>query len=460
MCIYFSQTSHVLIIHSEIEECSEFALYVFNSDQTTVHNSNVFRSGSTGIVVEDSTNISLKQVQASFNNKNGVMIKNCSYVSIEALFAEYNDYNGLHVTASGSIFVNSVTALHNNHGISFGSCCNVTARDIHSSLNAWSGIYIYSEEGGYMPISLFSLSNVSSTKNKMGINLNNAHTTALYQLQIKHNKMGIQVSNCTNCEFRDVYVDQNENGIFLIHIYSSNLYNVVVEQSEKFGIMCKKSGHVLWSNVSAIKNGGSGFLVSSATYMNLSGIKLKENAQGIDLTIIDLYSIQNRAVYGVTLFGCAILTFKGLTLSLNSLYVHSGHDLHFHYVSFKSTDLYSGISFHGTHVFIAHSAFSGIISSPTAASSKHSIINLESSTLSIRDCNFTGNAVSSVAATESSLLIEDRVIFENITSECGAAFILSKSSSVVLHENSHMLFPIEPLSMGQCSTYTLKKWLN
>ena len=201
----------------------------------------------------------------------------------------------------------------------------MTARDIHSSLNAWSGIYIYSEEGGYMPISLFSLSNVSSTKNKMGINLNNAHTTALYQLQIKHNKMGIQVSNCTNCEFRDVYVDQNENGIFLIHIYSSNLYNVVVEQSEKFGIMCKKSGHVLWSNVSAIKNGGSGFLGSSATYMNLSGIKLKENAQGIDLMYCRYITIIRYRTEQCMVLHCLVAQFSlsraSLSLSIHYMFI-------------------------------------------------------------------------------------------------------------------------------------------
>ena len=88
---------------------------------------------------------------------------------------------------------------------------------------------------------------------------------------------------------------------------------------------------------------------------------------------------------------------------------------------------------------ISHSLTPGS-SSGTDPSSLTAVIKLYNSFLTIKNCNFTRNSVSSVLAVNSTIRVIGKVIFSDNIALSGTAFIFERKSKLIITEDSYMIF--------------------
>ena len=159
-------------------------------------------------------------------------------------------------------------------------------------------------------------------------------------------------------------------------------------------------------------------------------------------TVVKLFDIsaENNTLYGLQLFGCTDIEAIGLNISLNGILVLECSNTSLSNVNVGLIDQRILLFMHCPNVTLANNTFSKVDFITQEDFHIPAIVSVHNTSLILRDCRFIGNQVSSIDASDAIISIEGNILFENISSEKGGAFIFSGSSELIVSEDSHAVF--------------------
>ena len=264
----------------------------------------------------------------------GVILQQCSHLHIQSI---------------------SIQERNNNNNGFVSNECGIVAYDSSAIASNFStGVWLYKSRNT-------SMTNVSAAHNgNDGIRLDDSTDTSMMNVSAAHNRYdGIDLNDSTDTQMIDVSAAHNgDDGIDLDNSTDTSMTNVSAAHNGDDGIELDNSTDTSMTNVSSAHNGDSGIELDYSTDTSMTNVSTANN-QHSDVTMI------NTANTYMTYTACLITAYKT------------------------------------TNIVLTDTSFSNLYAPSTASSiseptSLPAVITLYSSTLIIRDCNFTRNNISSI----------------------------------------------------------------
>ena len=264
--------------------------------------------------------------------------------------------------------------------------------------NWYNGIYLYLSTDTTM-------TNVFVADNGyIGIHMWNSTDTSMTNVSAAHNWMdGIGLDYSTNTNVTNVSAAHNgDDGIDLHRSSNISMMNVSAIHNWDIGIHLYYCTDTIMLNVSAVHNGDIGIYLYQSTDTNMINVSAEHNHHN------DIAMINTANTY--------IVNTKSLITAYNT-----------------------------TNVVLNDTSFSNMFCSSIASSiseptSLPAVITLYSSTLIIRDCNFTRNNISSIKTIGPTVTMSGKVLFHNNTAYSGTVLISAKRSLLIVPKNSKIHF--------------------
>ena len=246
------------------------------------------------------------------------------------------------------------------------------------------------------------------------------------EIRLSLHEKGIYFENCHKVVIVNMNIENtsHEDVLFMVLCFEIQMVNIKVEMG-KYGIFTYLSGNIVMNNISLynISFRGLHFSVCNNVYLN-------------HVSIIG-YTVQGIHNYEVYILNAI--------LGQNTVSVTNTSDMLLFNISIVSIDKNALTLINSHNVSIEASSFSGIdalvsqLSEPIAADNC-AIIYSYNSVLTVMNCTFSSNEVSSITASNSTVKLEGYIVFQNISTETGAALTLSGKSVVIVSENCNVLF--------------------
>ena len=407
-----------------------------------------------GILTIGSRNIEMGSLKAS-NFANGVIIYNSSNTKITNLSAANNRFNGIDLIYCIATSMTDVYAVHNKHdGIYSYYCTNTSMTNVSAAYNEFNGIY-------FNHSTITSMMKLSAVNNvNFGILFTHSNDTSMTTISTLHNKEdGIVFQPSTNTRMTNVYTVYNGfisrgNGIFLASSSDTRMMNISALQNAGNGILVMKSSGTNMINVSTIRNQCSGIFIwesEKTSMMNVSAVKNRK--KGIIITSSYNTNINHTYTYHYGMIACTKIVYQ----TTGNIYVYNSRDTHIlnsvvcimeirNAKNINITNASSPITAYSTiNIFMSDSIFHNMdvqstVSSTSEPTSLPAVITVYESTLTITNCTFTGNRISSIKAFSSNLTLSGKVLFHNNIALSGTALIFAKNSLLIITDSSNIHF--------------------
>ena len=238
--------------------------------------------------------------------------------------------------------------------------------------------------------------NVTASHNQhVGMYTFNSSNIHLYSSSFTNNTLscGIRMSDGHNIVFNNTTSVCNSRGIYFDHINTAQIVNTIVSSNILNGILLLDSININISNITLSHNDIGGFMPFSTSI-------IQKWTYTTIFTTIHRYAISNYT------------EFKFIAI-VDSQY----------------------ISIYDTIITVNMSAVSSgeLIYQPA-------VITLQNSILNLSRCTFTGNRITGIKASASSITLSGNLTFSNNSAYTGSAFILIDNSILILTENCRVHF--------------------
>ena len=361
-----------------------------------------------GIFLNYSTNTSMMNVSAANNEQNGIDLLYSTYTSMMNVSAANNKYGGIFLNYSTYTSMMNVSAANNEqNGIDLLYC-------------------IYT-----------SMMNVSGANNKYGgILLQNSNDTIMMNVSAAHNE---------------------QSGILSHNSNDTSLMNVFAENNEQLGIYIYNSTNTSMMNVSAAQNKYEGIHLYYSTYTSMMNVHVS-TVHNDNTSLYHTYTYHNNKV-GLYIIGCTTTRIVYHNIG-NKIYLRNNTDTHILHsvlsehgdiemINTGNTYITNTTSFitayNTTNIVLSETVFTNMDVPSTAGrtsepTSLPAVITLYGSTLTITDCTFTRNDISSIKAIGSNVTMSGQVLFHNNTASSGSGLIFAKGSLLIITEYSNIHF--------------------
>ena len=216
--------------------------------------------------------------------------------------------------------------------------------------------------------------------------------------------------------------------------------NISALQNEHNGIFVIKS---FGTNISTIRNRYNGIFVwfsEKTSMMNVSAVKNRKG--GVDISTSTNTSINHTYTYRYGTIACT--TIRTVYHTTGNIFVYKSRDTHIlnsvvcgiemtNAANIYITNTSSFLSAYNTKNIIVNDTIFNNMDAPSTVSntseptSLPAVITLYGSTLTITDCTFTGNKMSSIKAFNSNLTLSGKVLFHNNIALSGTALLFAKN---------------------------------
>ena len=393
-----------------------------------------------GIHMADSTNTTLMNVLAGHNENDGIGFSTSIDTSIMNVSAASNKRYGIHLLNTINTSMMDISAAHNENGIDMNYCTNTSIINVLAAYNENSGIFS-------CIITNTSMTNVSAAYNKRhGITLQKCTNTRLSVMNVfgTHSKFsGINFYACTNTSMMNVSATNNTGGVVLSKSNNTRVMNVSAAHNENDGISVYSSTNTTIMNVSTALNKHDGISLhysTNTTIMNVSTALNKHDG-------ISLYYSTDTSMTHVSV---AFNDYDGIhshhstdTYILKLVLNEYGH------IITRNTYIANTASlitvYDSTNIVLNGTLFTNmnvpsLASTTSVPTSLPAVITLYGSTLTITDCRFTRNKISSIKAISSNVTMSGKVLFHNNTASLGTALISAKNSLLIITDYSNIQF--------------------
>ena len=409
-------------VNSTVSNGNDNGFYLHRAIYTNICNSSVANNKRAGIRLYVSDFIAINNMYTTDNLENGISLKHCADVIIETTYAKHNQKNGIIFESCSNTAMMEISTTHNqNDGLQMFDSTNTSMVNILAAHNQVSGLQLTELHSTNMTnISLqnqsygmqlkyliyTNMTNVSATHSQFnGIFLLGCTNTNIMKLSAAHNKAnGVYFNTCSITSMLHIHVFYNHyRGIDFFNCKNTNAINVSSTWNRDNGLYFRKCTHTFLFSLSSTHNKEHGILLFSS----------------VDTYIIDAIIMNNKKV-GINLIG-ARNTYIESTTSCISAYTSKN--------SFLVDSEFSNV----TSVSLTTSSAADPTSLPA-------LIVLYSSALTIHNCTFVGNNISSIKAFSSNVVLSGQVIFSNNRAFAGTAFIFARNSTLIITNNSQVSF--------------------
>ena len=413
--IYCEQTTEFSLKNSKISLCHEYGAHMYYGKSALIANSTF-----TG------------------NMRGAIDIYSYSNFMIHSVISSQSEI-GLRVSLSFFTQVKNVSFYHMYAAISIQQCDNTTLMAITAASNM---VNIYARDSHSFAISNFVSVNTNglSFKNIKELSIegfyaeNNIHmglfdNTKYFEIRLSLHEKGMYFDNCRKVKIVNMKIKNtsHEDVIFIFFCFEIQMMNVTVKMG-KYGIFTLLSGNIIMNNISlySISFRGLHFTMCTNVYLN-------------HVSIIG-YSVQ-----GIQIIDCYEVYILNAILGQNSISVTNTSDMFLFNISIVSIDKHALALTNSHNISIEASSFSDIdalvsqLSEPFVVDNR-AIIYSYNSILTVINCTFSNNEVSSITASNSTVKLEGYIVFQNISTETGAALTLSGKSVIIVSKHCHALF--------------------
>ena len=427
--IYLLYSTDTSMMNVSAANNGEFGIYLLYSTDTSMMNVSAANNKYSGIGLYYSTDTSMMNVSAAHNEQIGIYLNYSTDTSMMNVSAANNKYSGIGLDYSTDTSMMNVSAAHNEYsGILLWYSNDTSMMNVSAANNGEFGIYLlYSTDTSMM--------NVSAANNgEFGIYLLYSTDTSMMNVSAANNKYsGIGLYYSTDTSMMNVSAAHNEQiGIYLLYSTDTSMMNVSAANNKYYGIYLHYSTDTSMMNVSAAHNGNTSLYHTYAYNNMFAGLYII----GCTATHIVYHNTGNR-IY---------LRNSTDTHVLHSvLSEHSGIEM-INTINTCITNTTSFITaYNTTNIVLSETVFPNMDVPSTASSTSEptnlpAVITLYGSTLTITNCTFTRNNISSIKAIGSNVTISGQVLFHDNTASSGTGLIFAKGSLLITTEYSNIHF--------------------
>ena len=405
---------NVSAAHNEID-----GIYLYHSTNISMMNVSAAHNKYNGMDLYDSTETSMMTVSAALNEKNGILLRYSSNTRMMNVSAAHNKYGGMYLYHSTGTRMTNVSAVHNKvNGILLDYSTDTSIMSVSAAHNEY-GIFLDYSTGT-------SMTSVSAAHNEIeGISLHYSTDTSMMNVSAVHNgHNGIYLNHSTDTSMTSVSAAHNKiDGIFLHHTTDTSMMNVSAAYNEIDGILLHYSTETSMMNVSAAYNEIDGIILHYSVDTSMTNVSAVYNEN----SGISLYRSTNTHILKSVLseYGRIEMIDTTNTYIINTTSLITAYDT--------------------TNIALNDTLFTNMEAPSTASSTSEptslpAVITLYGSTLTITNCIFMRNDLSSIKTISSNVTMSGKVLFHNNTASSGTGLIFAKNSLLITTEYSNIQF--------------------
>ena len=464
-----------------------YGVVLGHCSNTTMINITSAHNQSRGVYLDYCNNTTMSNITSAQNQWDGVDLLNCSSTTMINITSAHNQRYGVVLGHCSNTTMINITSAHNQrYGIVLGHCSNTTMINITSALNQWRGVYldycnnttmsnITSAHNQGNGVFLFGCSNttminITSAHNQhYGTNLGKCSNTTMINITSVHNQWdGVNFGSCSNTTMINITSAQNQwDGVDLLNCSSTTMINITSAHNQWDGVVLVGCSNTMMINITSAHNQHYGTHLGECSNTTMINITSHHNqwhgitvVNGNDTKMMNVTAKNNqndgitvRDAYNTSIDCTSVFHNKGQGMILISSNVtritkYSSISSRKQELSVSGSDTQVGaIELFDAHsTYITNTVFSNIhVPLSTSSSTEDpttlpAVISLFDSNLTISNSSFTGNTISCIKAVGSTITIVNKVTFSNNSAYSGTGFILAKSSTLVVREDSNVIF--------------------
>jgi parallel beta-helix repeat protein len=298
------------IDESKVTLCKKWGVWLEDSKNNLITNSNFHNNVWSGMFIEESTNCTIEN--SNFYN---------------------NNYDGFTSDYSKEIFLRKCTANDNSlTGLHFYKCNSITISDCRTQRNRQSGMILGSSNN-------CQASNVIIDNNKdVGFNIHYSQEIDITNSTVGNNKAGIHLINSSKVDLESVGItNNNNNGVELEESSNNILKNCNIQYNGNIGIFSSEGGFLKSGSKNnkyincQVNNNTNGIYLLNSPKALLDELDIYNNSNGLILFKASNTTIRNSEVFtnlnGLRLWRTADCTITGCEVKNNNIGIFLGTDL-------------------------------------------------------------------------------------------------------------------------------------
>ena len=370
---------------------------------------------SDGVVLHNTCNTNITETTVVNNSRSGAVFQSTSNTIVTKSHVLHNAEDGIALFQTRYTYITSISSINNGRsGFSLEECSNITMINITSAHNQLYGVFVD------FCINTTMIDITSAHNQGGGVYLAYCSNTTMIDITSAHNQGdGVYLAYCSNTTMINITPPHNQvDGVALFHCSNTTMINITSHHNQWHGIIVVNGNDTKMMNVTAKNNQNNGITVRDAHN-----------------TSIDCTSVFHNKGQGMILISSNVTHITSISSREQQLSV-SGSD-----TQVGAIELFDALS-----TYITNAVFSNIhVPLSTSSSTEDpttlpAVITLFDSNLTISNSSFTENTISSIKAVGSTITILDEVTFSNNSAYSGTGFILAKSSTLVVREDSNVIF--------------------
>ena len=358
-----------------------YGILLQNTNHTTIIGSVIKNNQNSGLLMFKSQVTNLTNTTLSDNMLCGMECLSCTNTNMMNVSIINNKGPGIVLDSSNNTNMTEISVMKNEVGLLLSECVNNNMVNILSAFNVGIGLYLERCDNIIMR-------NIISSSNDFD---------------------GVDLENCRNVFMEMISVRKNMMGIILLSNIKMSLINISAIDNKQDGMNIESCEDIIMTNVTVTNNQNGGIRAQDCSNTTLTHVNVTNNQNGGILIVLSS---------NITIKDIASLNYNGNI----------------------------GISFSQcTFIQLEDCKFSNVTSLPTLSSGTKphnvpAVIELKSSTLTVSNCTFTGNSITSIRAiSNSEIVVNGEIIISENSALLGAAFIL-ESSNIILYETGRITF--------------------
>ena len=466
---------------------SGVGLELYNCSNTTMINITSADNQTDGVFLSYCNNTTMINITSADNQRDGVVFFSCSNTTMINITSADNQRDGVVLfSCSNTTMINITSADNQRDGVNLGYCSNTTMINITSADNQRDGVVLFFCSNTTM-INITSADNqrdgvvLGYCSNTTMINITSAdnqrdgvvpfscsNTTMINITSADNQRDGVNLGYCSNTTMINITsADNREDGVLLLVCSNTKMINITSADNQGGGVALGYCSNTKIINITSAHNQRDGVVLGDCSNTTMINITSADNQRhGVVLVycnntkMINITSVHNQRD-GVYLSYCSNTTMIYIT-SIDSVFHNKGRGMIIissnvtHISSISSREQQLSVSGCDTQVgtielsdalstYITNTVFSNIhvplsTSSTVDPTSLPAVLTLFDSNLTISNSSFTGNTISSIKAVGSTITIVNEVTFSNNRAYAGTGFILVKRSTLVVREDSNVIF--------------------
>ena len=446
------QCNDTIMINVSAVYNQQFGIVLYQCNDTSMVNISATHNQEIGIGLWQCNATSMINVSATYNQEIGIALQQSNDTSMINISAAYNQYNGIQFYQCNDTSMINISAAYNQlYGIVPISCSNANMINIYAANNGQVGI----QSVNCTNTSMISIIAVYNQVHGIGFKGPGCNNTSMINISAAHNRMhGIGLEKCTGTNMINISATYNQqNGVTVLHCHYISMINISAVQNRIYGIAIARCNATSLLNISSSHNQTYGMELMRSTHNNMTNIFAAHNQFGMmfghctNTSMINISTAYNQYL-GISINYCTNTSMNAVSVAYTGIFLRQCTDTRMINISAVYVEE-RGISLMNCKesISLEDSVFLNVSSSSTPnhgsgtdPSTLAVIITLDNSFLTVKNCNFTRNSLSSVKVMNSTIRVLGKVIFSNNSALSGTAFIFERSSKLIISDDSYIIF--------------------